>query len=100
MLPPDFRWRSVASRPDQLPDAIYCGMTEVLRLSQRLGDEVWWVEVDRHLEDQHRRRRLCTSYEQGVIGSELWAIRHQQRIRLEIDQREVARAAQRKNRTW
>ncbi|MEN4951928.1 hypothetical protein [Stenotrophomonas sp. TWI819] len=100
MLPPDFRWRSVASRPDELPDAIYCGMTEVLRLSQRVDDKLWWVEVDRHLDDQHRGRRMCTSYEQGVIGSELWAVRHQQRIRLEIDQREVARAAQRKNRTW
>lgn len=100
MLPPDFRWRSVASRADQLPDAIYCGMTEVLRLSQRVDDKLWWVEVDRHLDDQHRGRRLCTSYEQGVIGSELWAVRHQQRLRLEIDQREVARGAQRKNRTW
>jgi len=100
MLPPDFRWRSVASRADDLPDAIYCGMTEVLRLSQRVDDKVWWVEVDRHLDDQYRGRRLCTSYEQGVIGSELWAVRHQQRLRLEIDQREVARAAQRKNRTW
>lgn len=100
MLPPNFRWRSVASRADQVPDAIYCGMIEVLRLSQRVDDKVWWVEVDRHLEDQYRGRRLCTSYEQGVIGSELWAVRHQQRLRLEIDQREVARAAQRKNRTW
>ena len=100
MLLPDFRWRSVASRPDELPDAIYCGMTEVLRLSQRVDDHTWWVNVDRHLEDRHHRRRNCSSYEQGVIGSELWAVRHQQRIRLEIDQREVARAAQRKNRTW
>ena len=41
---PDFRWFSVVSRPDKLPDAIYRGMTEVLRPSQRLGDEVWWVE--------------------------------------------------------
>lgn len=75
-------------------------MTEVLRLSQRVDDHTWWVEVDRHLEEQHRSGRICTSYEQGVIGSELWAVRHQQRLRLEIDQREVARAAQRKNRTW
>lgn len=99
MLPADFRWRSVASRPDELPDAIYCSMTEVLRLSQRVDDHAWWVNVDRHLEDRHHRSRKCTSYEQGVIGSELWAVRHQQRIRLEIDQREVARAAARKNRT-
>ncbi len=74
-------------------------MTEVLRLSQRVDDKVWWVEVDRHLDHQRRGRRICTSYEQGVIGSELWGVRHQQRLRLEIDQREVARAAQRKNRT-
>ncbi|MET4680597.1 hypothetical protein [Stenotrophomonas rhizophila] len=99
MLPQDFRWRSVASRADQLPDAIYCGITEMLRLSQRVDDEVWWVEVDRHLDEQHRRRRLCASYEQGVIGSELRAVRHQQRIRLEIE-REVARAADLKRRTW
>jgi hypothetical protein len=100
MLPPDFRWRSVASRPDELPDALYCGATEVLRLQKRVDNHVWWVEVDRHLDDQYRGRRDCTSYEQGVIGSELWAVRHQQRLRLEIDQREVARAATRKNRTW
>lgn len=99
MLPSVFRWRSDASRRDELPDAIYCGITEVLRLSQRLGDQIWWVEVDRLFEDQHRGRRLCTSCEQGVIGSELWAVRHQQRIRLEIDQREVAGAALRRNRT-
>lgn len=61
MLPPDFRWRSVASRSDELPDAIYCGMTEVLRLSQRVDDKVWWVEVARHLDEQHRARRLCTA---------------------------------------
>lgn len=93
MLPPDFRWRSVASRADQLPDAIYCGMTEVLRLSQRVDDKVWWVQVDRHLDDQHRGRRICTSYEQGVIGSELWAVRHEGRLRREIKQQERLREA-------
>lgn len=77
MLPPDFRWLSIASRLDLLRDAIYYGTTEVLRLSQREDDQVWWVEVDRHLDDQHRGRRICVSYEQGVIGSELWAVRHQ-----------------------
>lgn len=43
--------------------------------------------MDRHLDDQHRGRRLCTSYEQGVIGSKLWAVRHQVRLRGEVDQR-------------
>ena len=100
MLPPDFRWRSVVSRPDQLPDVIYCGMTELLRILQRVDDHTWWVEVDRHLENQHRARRKCTNYEPGVIMSELCAVGGQQRLRLEIDQREVRRAAERKNRAW
>jgi len=44
MPPPDFRWFSVFSRTDKLPDAIYRGMIEVLRPSQRIGHEVWWIE--------------------------------------------------------
>lgn len=42
--------------------------------------------MDRHLPYERWRARNCTSYEQGVIGSELWAIRHQERLRLEIQQ--------------
>jgi len=87
MLPADFRWRSVASRADQLPDAIYCGMTEVLRQSQRVDDKVWWVEVDRHLGEQHRGRRICTSDEQGKVGAALWAARHQVRLRAQVGHR-------------
>jgi hypothetical protein len=93
MLPSYFRRCSVASRRDELSDAIYCGMTGALRLSRRLDDKFWWVEVDRHLDDQHRGHRNCTSYEQEVIGSELWAVRHQRRLRLKIDPRELCRAA-------
>ncbi len=98
MLPPDFRWRSVASRPDGLPDALYCGAAEVLRLSQRVDSHTWWVQVDRHLEREQWRTRNCTSYEQGVIGSELWAVRHQHRLRREVQQRERLREALRLNR--
>lgn len=58
------------------------------------------LALGRASDEPHRGRRICTSYEQGVSGSELWAVRHQQRIRLEIDQREVARADQRWNQTW
>lgn len=67
-------------------------MTEVLRLSQRVDDRTWWVEVDRHLEDRHHRRRKCTSYEQGVVGAGLWVVRHQDRLRAEIDRLRVERA--------
>ena len=41
-----------------------------------------------------------SGYEQHVIGSELWAVRGQQRLSLEIDQLAVWRAEARKDRTW
>lgn len=93
MLPPDFRWRSVASRPDGLPDGLLCDGVEVLRLSQRVDDHLWWVWVDRHIPSDRPKGRTCTSYEQGVIGSELWAIRHQDRLRLEVQQQRRLREA-------
>jgi hypothetical protein len=93
MLPPDFRWRSVASRPDGLPDALLCDGVEVLRLNQRVDDHVWWVCVDRHVPCDRLKGRICTSYEQGVTGSELWAIRHQDRLRLEVQQQRRLREA-------
>lgn len=93
MLPPDFRWRSVASRPDGLPDALLCDGVEVIRLSQRVDDHVWWVWVDRHIPSDKLKGRTCSSYEQGVIGSELWAIRHQDRLRLEVQQQRRLRDA-------
>lgn len=89
MHPPDFRWRSVASRPDGLPDALLCDGVEVLRLNQRVDDYVWWVCVDRHVPCERMKDRVCTSYEQGVTGSELWAIRHQDRLRLEVQQQRL-----------
>ncbi len=98
MLPPDFRWRSVASRPDGLPDALLCDDVEVLRLSQRVDDRLWWVWVDRHIPSDRLKGRACTSYEQGVIGAELWVTRHQKRLRLEIQQQRRLREALRLSR--
>jgi hypothetical protein len=37
MLPPDFHWRSVASRPDGKDDSVFCDGTQVLRLSERIN---------------------------------------------------------------
>lgn len=93
MLPPDFRWRSVERRPDGLPDALLCDGVEVLRLSQRVDDNVWWVCVDRHVPSDRMKGRACTSYEQGVIGSEMWATRHQDRLRAEVQQQRRLREA-------
>lgn len=100
-LPADFRWTTrSASRPDDPLTVIACHGVWVVAMAQRVNDGIWIASLDRHRHGPGGPFRWCTSYEQGVIGSELWAVRHQQRLRLEIDQREVARAAQRKNRTW
>ncbi len=86
MLPPDFHWRSVASRPDGKDDAVFCDGTQVLRLSQRLNEGGWYASLDTQRPDRERwTTRDCTGYDQGVVGAELWVARHQDRLRAEID---------------
>jgi len=93
MLPPDFHWRSVASRPDGKDDAVLCDGTQVLRLSQRINVGSWFIALNTHrpLVEQ-RTYRECSSYEQGVAGAEIWVAKHQQRLRAEIDRLRVQRA--------
>lgn len=93
MLPRGFNWRSVASRPYERLDALLCEGTEVLRLSQRVDNHVWWVWVDRHIPSDRLKGRACTDYDQGFAGSELWAIRHQERLRREVQQQRRLREA-------
>lgn len=92
MLPPDFLWRSVASRPDGKNDAVMCDGTQVLRLSQRINAGSWFATLNTHrLSAEQRTYRECSSYEQGVIGAEMWVNRHQDRLRAEIDRVRVER---------
>ena len=94
MLPPGFLWRSVASRPDGKNDAVMCDGMQVLRLSQRINGGGWFVTLNTHrLEIEQRTYRECSSYDQGVIGAEMWVNRHQDRLRAEIDRRRVERRA-------
>lgn len=53
----------------------------MLRLIQRVDDLSGRVEVDRHIDRGVKKGWPCTSYEQGMIGAELWAVRHQERLR-------------------
>lgn len=86
MLPPDFTWRSIASRPDGKLDALLCDGVEVARLSQRVDDGTWYVELNRQRDRGLWRRKDCSGYEQGFAGVELWAERHQDRLRAEVRQ--------------
>jgi len=88
MLPPDFRWHAVGTAAFDRPNSLLLDSTEVLRLNQRVGDGTWWVSLNNQREDWKLRKvRDCSSYEQGKAGAELWAERHQVRLRTEVDQR-------------
>lgn len=96
MLPPDFHWRSVASRPDGKDDAVMCDGIQVVRLSQRINEGGWFASLNTQRTGRsHWTFRDCSSYEQGVVGSELWVSRHQAGLRAEIDQLRVERRARR-----
>lgn len=65
---------------------MFCDGTQVLRLSQRLNEGGWYASLDTQRPDRERwTTRDCTSYDQGVVGAELWVARHQDRLRAEID---------------
>lgn len=92
MLPPDFHWRSVASRPDGKGDSVFCDGTQVLRLSQRINDGGWYASLNAQRPERERWTiRKCTSYERSVAGAAMWVARHQHRLRTEIDRLRVER---------
>lgn len=94
MLPPDFRWHSVGTAPHDEPNALLLDSTEVLRLSQRIDDGTWYVTLNKQRDDWKARKDvICSSYEKGKAGAEIWVERHQARLRAEIDQRIKAQAA-------
>lgn len=96
MLPPDFHWRSVASRPDGKDDSVFCDGTQVLRMSERINGGGWFADLNTQRPDRRRwATRECTNYDQGVVGAELWVVRHQDRLRAEIDLMRATRSAAR-----
>ena len=93
MLPPDFRWHSVGTATHDQPNALLLDSTEVLRLSMRVDDGTWYVTLNKQREDWDARGNVeCSSYKQGKAGAEIWAERHQDRLRAEVDQQIKERA--------
>ncbi|MDR6842408.1 hypothetical protein [Pseudoxanthomonas sacheonensis] len=86
-----FNWRCTIQWSSQPPDTLCLGTTEVARLHQRVNDKTWFATLDQHLDYEKRRRRDCTSYESGKAGAMTWALRHEARIRREIEERRAKR---------
>lgn len=84
MLPPDFRWRSVGTAPFEQPNSLQLCSIEVGRLYQRVDDHSWWISLNNQREFKVRKQKLCSSYRQGKAGAEIWAERHQHRLRAEV----------------
>lgn len=82
----DFKWTWLGADVGGLEVVYVLGTTHIARLIDRL-DGSWFARLDCHLDcvDRLERTRNCSSYEGGRRGIELWARRHEQRIRAEVD---------------
>lgn len=86
MLPPDFRWRAIGAAEHTHPNQLLLDCVEVARLYRRIDDHTWWISLNNQRDTELRKQRLCSGYDQGKAGAELWAERHQARLRAEVDQ--------------
>lgn len=86
-----FNWGHSIQWSKEPEDTLRLGTTEIARLHQRVDDLTWFVALDTHLEIHPQRRRNCTSYETGKAGAMIWALRHEARIRREIEERRAKR---------
>lgn len=98
-LPADFYWTTrSASRPEEPLTVIACNGVWVVTLSQRVDDDSWVASLDRHRNGPGGQGRRCSSYEQGRAGAELWAARHEARLRDDVAKITAYREAVRANR--
>lgn len=86
MLPPDFRWHAVGGAEHDHPNQLLLDCVEVARLYQRVDDHTWWISLNNQRDWDLRKSVLCSNYKQGKAGAEIWAERHQARLRGEVDQ--------------
>lgn len=82
----DFKWTWLGADVGGREVVYVLGTTHVARLIDRL-DGSWFARLDCHLDslDRPQRTRNCSSYEGGRRGIEMWARRHEERIRAEVD---------------
>ena len=84
----EFRWTWLGADIGGREVVYQLGITQVARLVDRL-DGSWFALLDTHSDcfDRSRHTRDCSSYEGGRRGVELWAKRHEARLRAEVDAR-------------
>jgi len=95
-LPTGFHWIKAHQHERGEPTALALGDVELARLIDKVGGG-WFVILERQKLPPPGEvfsplvQRDCRSFEQGRIGTEIWATRHESRIRAEVAIRIVAR---------
>lgn len=89
-MPGMFSWTHLGADLDG-PRVVYvCRSTEVARIMRRVDTGAWFAVLDQHRPYDQRRRRVCTSFDAGQRGVELWAARHADRLAGEVAAIEAA----------
>lgn len=84
MLPPGFKWSHAIQWSKGPEDCLLLDSTQVVRLLQRV-DGSWFALLDVHLDwDERPRWVSCSSYDNGRAGAEVWASRHEARLREQV----------------
>lgn len=94
-MPGMFSWSVLGAAFDGARVVYLCRSTEVARLMQRVDTGEWFAVLDQHRPYQERRRRVCSSFDAGRAGVELWAARHADRLAAEVAAVEAAWPARR-----
>lgn len=98
-LPDSFqRTTRSASHSDAPPSVIRCHGVRGVTLYRRVDSGIWMVAPDRHRHGPGGLARICSSYEQGCAGAEMWLARHEARLRAEAGEINRRRGAVRGNR--
>lgn len=63
---------------------IVCEGVWVVAMTRRVRDDIWIAFLDRHRHGPGRPSRVCSSFEQGRAGAELWVARHEARLREDV----------------
>ncbi|SDQ41814.1 hypothetical protein [Pseudoxanthomonas sp. CF125] len=87
----DLTWRNSIQGSTGPVDMLLLDGMEVARLHQNVTTGAWFVTLDQHLAYERRHNHDCTSYEAGKAGAEMWAKRHEEQIRREIEERRARR---------
>ncbi|WP_435014707.1 hypothetical protein [Xanthomonas arboricola] len=92
MLPEGFHWTEAHQHQEGPPRMLALRSTGVARMTQRVDNGKWFVYLNYHLlnMDTTARTKDCSSFEAGRAGVEMWAARHEVRLRAEVAAIEAA----------